>query len=177
MRSLQGGGAQTMKWRNLLMPKEVVRDDATATHDHRALHRGAARARLRPDARQRAASHAALVHPGRGGDGGAHQGRAARAVEHSRRHGGCHRHRAQPEAAGRGHAQRRAQVPQAAREQAGPDHGRRHRAPTPTSRSSTRISSSARRRKRSKSRWTSWSATAAATCPARATTSATTTSA
>ena len=86
----------------------------------------AARARLRRDARQRAAARSALLAAGRGGAVGAHRRRAARVLVDPRRARGRDRHRAQHQGHRRQDAGRRSEAHGG--EEAGPshDHGRRH---------------------------------------------------
>ena len=109
-----------------------------------AVHHLAARARLRPHARQQPAPHAAVVDPRRGRHPGALRRRAPRV----RRHPGCEgrRHRPHPEpqgpraavhVRGAGHA-----APRQARSRRG--HRRPTSRPPPTSRSSTPTSTSRR---------------------------------
>ena len=82
-------------WQELIKPKKLescLSDDLAQRGDDG---RRAARARLRPDARQRAAPHAAVVAAGRGDHLGPYRRRAARILLDRRRARGRHRHRAQ----------------------------------------------------------------------------------
>ena len=110
-------------WQELIRPNKLQVTPGTDAQPLRDPGRRAARARLRPDARQRAAPHPAVVAAGRGRAVGAHRRRAARVLLDRGRSRGRHRHRAQHQ----GHRDQDAgRRPQAhGREEAGP--GRRHR--------------------------------------------------
>ena len=101
-------------WRQLIRPRELETDTSGA--DLRALHLRAARARLRPDARQRAAPRAAVVAAGRGDHVGEDRRRAARVLDDPGRDGGRHRHRPEPQGGAAAPARRGPEDPARAQE-------------------------------------------------------------
>ena len=156
-------------WQELIRPNKLqvaAGADAQARGD---AGRRAARARLRRDARQRAAPHSAVLAAGRGGAVGAHRRRAARVLVDPRRARGRDRHRPQHQGHRHQDAGRRPQA-----------HGgeeARVRAPSPpatsrpsaTSWCSIPTSCSAPSTRAPRSAWSSRSTPARATCRPSAT--------
>ena len=113
-------------WQELIKPKklEVIAWRRSAPRRHRR--RRAARARLRPDARQFAAPRAAVVAAGRGDHLDPYRRRAARVLVDPRRARGRRRHRPQRQGHRHQDAGRRRQAPRPQAQRPGRGHRGRH---------------------------------------------------